>query len=53
MQIKNIHALVLKGIDDVEAGRYRRENVVIAGAHTTPPRCPASAAGDGRADPMT
>jgi Fic family protein len=36
-QIKNIHALVLKGIDDVEAGRYRRENVVIAGTHITPP----------------
>lgn len=36
-QIKNIHRLVLKGIDDQEAGRYRRENVVIAGASTTPP----------------
>jgi Fic family protein len=36
-QIRNIHALVLKGIDDGEAGRYRRENVVIAGASTTPP----------------
>ncbi len=36
-QIKDIHKLVLKGIDDDEAGRYRRENVVIAGASTTPP----------------
>lgn len=36
-QIKNIHSLVLKGIDNEEAGRYRRENVVIAGASTTPP----------------
>ncbi len=36
-QIKNIHSLVLKGIDDREAGRYRRENVVISGASTTPP----------------
>ncbi len=36
-QIKNIHQLVLKGIDDSEAGRYRRENVVISGASTTPP----------------
>ncbi|MBN3841694.1 Fic family protein [Burkholderia sp. Ac-20349] len=36
-QIRNIHGLVLKGIDDGEAGRYRRENVVIAGASTTPP----------------
>ncbi|BCZ77760.1 cell division protein Fic [Paraburkholderia terrae] len=36
-QIRNIHALVLKGIDDGEAGRYRQENVVIAGASTTPP----------------
>ena len=36
-QIKNIHSLVLKGIDHDEAGRYRQENVVIAGASTTPP----------------
>ncbi|AOI72483.1 Fic family protein [Burkholderia ubonensis] len=36
-QIRNIHSLVLKGIDVDEAGRYRRENVVIAGASTTPP----------------
>lgn len=36
-QIKNIHSLVLKGIDDDEAGRYRRQNVAIAGASTTPP----------------
>lgn len=36
-QIRNIHSLVLKGIDVEEAGRYRRENIVIAGASTTPP----------------
>ena len=36
-QIKNIHGLVLKGIDNEEAGRYRRENVAIAGASTIPP----------------
>lgn len=36
-QIKNVHGLVLKGIDQQEAGRYRRENVVISGASTTPP----------------
>lgn len=36
-QIKNLHGLVLKGIDDSEAGRYRSENVVISGASTTPP----------------
>lgn len=36
-QIKNIHSLVLKGIANEEAGRYRRENVVIAGASTIPP----------------
>lgn len=36
-QIKNIHSLVLKGIDDGERGQYRRENVVITGASTTPP----------------
>ena len=36
-QIKNIHSLIMKGIDQDEAGRYRRENVVISGASTTPP----------------
>lgn len=36
-QIKNIHNLVLKGINNEEAGRYRRENVVVAGASMTPP----------------
>lgn len=36
-QIRNIHRLVLNSIDNEEAGRYRRENVVIAGASTTPP----------------
>ena len=36
-QIRNIHSLVLKGIDDGEAGRYRQENVAISGASTTPP----------------
>lgn len=36
-QIKNLHHLVLNGIDQQEAGRYRRENVVIAGASATPP----------------
>jgi Fic family protein len=35
--IRNIHRLVLKGIDVAQAGCYRRENVVIAGATTTPP----------------
>jgi Fic family protein len=35
--IKNIHSLVLKGIDHHGAGQYRRENVAIAGASTTPP----------------
>jgi Fic family protein len=31
-QIKSIHHLVLKNIDDRNAGQYRQENVVIAGA---------------------
>jgi Fic family protein len=47
-QIRNIHSLVLKGIDEGEAGRYRQENVVIAGASTTPPdflHLPAEMAG--------
>ena len=36
-QIKNIHQLVLKNIDAQNAGRYRQQNVVIAGASHTPP----------------
>ena len=36
-QIKNIHHLILKGIDDENAGRYRKEKVVISGAEHTPP----------------
>lgn len=36
-QIKSIHQLVLKNIDDKNAGRYRQENVVIAGAEHLPP----------------
>ncbi|MGI9282018.1 MAG: Fic family protein [Endozoicomonas sp.] len=35
--IKSIHQLVLKNIDDTNAGRYRQENVMIAGAIHTPP----------------
>lgn len=35
-QIKNIHQLVLKNIDDQNAGRYRQQNGVIAGASHTP-----------------
>lgn len=37
MDIKNIHALVLKGIDNENAGRYRTENVIISGASHIPP----------------
>ncbi|WP_344702375.1 Fic family protein [Halomonas cibimaris] len=37
--IKDLHALVLRGIDMDEAGRYHRENVRITGASTTPPDC--------------
>jgi Fic family protein len=36
-QIKSIHHLVLKNIDDRNAGQYRQENVVIAGAEHVPP----------------
>lgn len=35
--IKSIHRLVLKDIDDENAGRYRRENVTIKGATHIPP----------------
>jgi len=35
--IKNIHLLVLKGIQDQDAGIYRQENVLISGARHVPP----------------
>lgn len=35
--IKSIHKLILKDIDDDNAGRYRRENVTIKGATRIPP----------------
>ncbi|MCM3337967.1 MULTISPECIES: Fic family protein [unclassified Paenibacillus] len=36
-QIKSIHRLILKGIDDEHAGAYRKENVLISGAEHLPP----------------
>jgi len=36
-QIKNIHQLILKHIDDENAGHYRTVNVTIAGAQHVPP----------------
>lgn len=36
-QIKNLHRLVLKGIDDGYAGVYRDQQVFISGAFHTPP----------------
>ena len=36
-QIKNIHQLVLKNVDDTNAGKYRQVNVMISGANHTPP----------------
>jgi Fic family protein len=36
-KIKHIHSFIVKGIDNEEAGQYRRENVTISGASTTPP----------------
>lgn len=35
--IKNIHQLILKEIDNKNAGKYRRENVTIKGATHIPP----------------
>ena len=35
--VKSTHQLVLKNINDNNAGRYRQENVMIAGAEHTPP----------------
>lgn len=36
-QIRNIHRLILKNIDDENAGRYRQQNVLISGATVNPP----------------
>lgn len=36
-QIKNIHKLILKGIDDKYAGSYRDQKVLISGAEHIPP----------------
>jgi Fic family protein len=36
-QIKNLHRLVLKGIDDAYAGVYRDQQVLISGASHVPP----------------
>ena len=36
-QIRNIHQLILKNIDDENAGRYRQQNVLISGATIDPP----------------
>ena len=35
--IKNMHTLILKEIDNENAGKYRRENVTIKGANHIPP----------------
>jgi Fic family protein len=36
-QIRNIHQLILKNIEDDNAGRYRQRNILISGATTSPP----------------
>ena len=36
--IKNLHSLILKSIDDAEAGNYRKQNVRIVGANHLPPQ---------------
>ncbi len=36
--IKNLHSFILKSIDDVEAGNYRKQNVRIVGANHLPPQ---------------
>ncbi|MCF0264337.1 Fic family protein [Acinetobacter guillouiae] len=36
-QIRNIHQLILKNIDDENVGLYRQQNILISGATTTPP----------------
>ena len=49
-QIRNLHALVLKSIDAEQAGRYRQENVVMAGAKRDSAGLYASRDRNGRAD---
>ena len=46
-QIKNIHQLVMKGIDDQNVGKYRDQKVLISGAEHTPPE-PIAVPGDMR-----
>ncbi len=36
-QVKSLHQLILKNIDDRNAGRYRTQNVLISGAEHRPP----------------
>ncbi len=36
--IKNIHSLILKGIDKQKVGKYRAENVLVSGAKHIPPK---------------
>jgi Fic family protein len=36
-QIKSVHQLILKNIDDDNAGKYRKTNVIISGANHIPP----------------
>ena len=36
--VKKLHGLILKSIDDAEAGNYRKQNVRILGAHHIPPQ---------------
>ncbi len=38
INIRNIHSLILKEIDDKNAGKYRNVNVVISGANHIPPK---------------
>lgn len=37
IDIKSIHALILKNIDNNNAGKYRNNNVIITGANHKPP----------------
>ena len=36
--LRNIHVIILKEIDDKNSGRYRTENVLVSGAKHTPPK---------------
>src|SRR5690625_3612794 len=50
--IKELHAIILYGIDQPNAGLYRKHNVIISGANHTPPNPYRSSTVDDRTHGM-